>query len=81
VDFYFIQTIKWTLFTWGMTAAGAALVFTHKSPPRKFLDMMLGFAGGVMTAASYFSLLRPSRKRSFQNLKVKEILIYPLLVL
>ncbi len=60
MDFYFIQTIKWTLFTWGMTAAGAALVFTHKSPPRKFLDMMLGFAGGVMTAASYFSLLRPS---------------------
>jgi ZIP family zinc transporter len=57
---YFLEAIKWSLFTYGMTAAGAALVFTHKSPPRKFLDMMLGFAGGVMTAASYFSLLAPS---------------------
>ena len=57
---YFMEALKWTGFTYTMTAAGAALVFLHRNPPRKFLDMMLGFAGGVMTAASYFSLLRPS---------------------
>ncbi len=57
---YFLETLKWSIFTWGMTAAGAAVVFLHRNPPRKFLDAMLGFAGGVMTAASYFSLLRPS---------------------
>lgn len=57
---YFLEALKWSMFTYGMTAAGAALVFTHRNPPRKFLDMMLGFAGGVMTAASYFSLLSPS---------------------
>ncbi len=57
---YYLQALKWTFFTWGMTAAGAAVVFLHKNPPRKFLDSMLGFAGGIMTAASYFSLLKPS---------------------
>ncbi len=55
-----IEALKWTLFTWGMTALGSATVFLHKNPPRKYLDAMLGFAGGVMTSASYFSLLKPS---------------------
>lgn len=36
------------LFTWGLTAAGAALVFVFKNPKRSLLDMMLGFTGGVM---------------------------------
>ncbi len=57
---YLLLALKWSMFTYGMTAAGAALVFLHRNPPRKFMDLMLGFAGGVMTAASYFSLLRPS---------------------
>ncbi|ASN04645.1 ZIP family metal transporter [Virgibacillus necropolis] len=49
-----------TLFTWGMTALGAALVFTQKNMNQKFLDSMLGFAGGVMIAASFWSLLSPA---------------------
>ena len=49
-----------TLFTWAMTAAGAALVFPFKSMNRKWFDGMLGFTGGVMVAASFWSLLAPA---------------------
>ena len=49
-----------TTFTWLVTASGAALVFLFKEIPRKALDGMLGFTGGVMIAASYWSLLAPS---------------------
>lgn len=49
-----------TLFTWGMTALGAAMVFFFKEINRKILDGMLGFAAGVMIAASFWSLLAPS---------------------
>ncbi len=55
-----VQALIATMFTWGMTAAGAALVFTTKKVPRKLLDAMLGFAAGVMIAASYWSLLAPA---------------------
>ncbi len=48
-----------TLFTWGMTALGAALVFFFKSIRRDVLDGMMGFAAGVMIAASFWSLLAP----------------------
>lgn len=48
-----------TLFTWGVTAAGAALVFFTSTLNRKLMDSMLGFAAGVMIAASYWSLLAP----------------------
>ncbi|MFQ3620680.1 MAG: ZIP family metal transporter [Spirochaetales bacterium] len=49
-----------TLFTWGVTALGAGLVFFFKEFNKKILDAMLGFAAGVMTAASFWSLLAPS---------------------
>ncbi|MGI8649398.1 MAG: ZIP family metal transporter [Rubrobacter sp.] len=55
-----MQAFLATLFTWGMTALGAALVFGAKSVPKKFLNAMLGFAGGVMIAASFWSLLAPA---------------------
>ncbi|KAA5542613.1 ZIP family metal transporter [Roseiconus nitratireducens] len=48
------------MFTWGVTAIGAAVVFGLLNVHRKLLDAMLGFAGGVMLAASYWSLLAPS---------------------
>ena len=54
------QALVATLFTWGMTALGAALVFTTKSLNQKLFDGMLGFAGGVMIAASFWSLLAPA---------------------
>ncbi|WP_347861110.1 ZIP family metal transporter [Salimicrobium sp. PL1-032A] len=53
-----------TLFTWGMTALGASLVFFVKGGNQKFLDSMLAFAGGVMIAASYWSLLAPAIEQS-----------------
>jgi ZIP family zinc transporter len=49
-----------TCFTWLVTAAGAALVFFFKTINRKVLDGMLGFAAGVMVAASFWSLLAPA---------------------
>lgn len=49
-----------TLFTWGLTALGASLVFFVKTLNRQLLDGMLGFTGGVMIAASYWSLLAPA---------------------
>ncbi|MGB5666417.1 MAG: ZIP family metal transporter [Maribacter sp.] len=53
-----------TLFTWGLTAAGAALVFMFKGMNRAVLDGMLGFTGGVMVAASFWSLLAPGIEMS-----------------
>ena len=53
------QALLATLFTWGVTALGAGMVFFFKKIDRKVLDAMLGFAGGVMTAASFWSLLAP----------------------
>jgi ZIP family zinc transporter len=55
-----VQALLATLFTWGLTALGAALVFGTKNVPRKVLDAMLGFAAGVMIAASFWSLLAPA---------------------
>ncbi|MCB5231186.1 MAG: ZIP family metal transporter [Sphaerochaetaceae bacterium] len=49
-----------TLGTWGVTALGAALVFFFKEIKMSILNMMLGFASGVMIAASFWSLLEPS---------------------
>jgi hypothetical protein len=55
-----VQALLGTAFTWGVTALGAAGVFLSKEINRKLLDGMLGFAAGVMIAASYWSLLAPS---------------------
>ena len=49
-----------TLFTWGVTALGSAMVFFFKSINKKILNSMLGFAAGVMIAASFWSLLKPA---------------------
>ncbi len=55
-----MQALFATLFTWFVTALGASLVFFFKTIEKKVLDGMLGFAAGVMTAASFWSLLAPS---------------------
>lgn len=54
------QALLGTLFTWALTAAGAALVIVIRGKQRKLLDVSLGFAAGVMVAASYWSLLAPA---------------------
>ncbi len=59
-----VQALLGTLFTWFVTALGAAFVFTTREPSRKLLDGMLGFAAGVMIAASYWSLLAPAIEMS-----------------
>jgi len=59
-----IQALLATLFTWALTALGAATVFMAKDVSRKVLDGMLGFAGGVMIAASFWSLLAPAIEMS-----------------
>lgn len=53
-----------SLFTWGLTALGASVVFFFKTMNRMVLDGMLGFTGGVMVAASYWSLLAPAIEMS-----------------
>ncbi len=55
-----VQALIGGLFTWGLTALGASLVFFFKTSNRKVLDMCLGFTGGVMIAASFWSLLSPA---------------------
>ena len=54
------QALSGTIFTWLMTALGAAAVFFFREINRKVLDAMLGFAAGVMIAASFWSLLAPA---------------------
>jgi len=59
-----------TLFTWGLTALGAAVIFIFKEINKKVLDGMLGFAAGVMIAASFWSLLSPA-------IEISEALKFP----
>ncbi len=62
-----LQALLATIFTWGVTALGAAGIFLSKTINRKMLDMMLGFAAGVMIAASFWSLLAPSIEMAGSN--------------
>jgi ZIP family zinc transporter len=55
-----MQALYAGLFTWLLTALGASLVFLFKTSNRKILDASLGFTGGVMIAASFWSLLSPA---------------------
>ncbi len=55
-----LQALFATIFTWAITALGAAFVFVNKTLSQKLVNLMLGFAAGVMIAASFFSLLLPS---------------------
>lgn len=55
-----IQALLATIFTWSITAIGASFVFFFKKINKSVMDAMLGFAAGVMIAASFWSLLSPS---------------------
>lgn len=61
------QALAGTIFTYGMTAFGAALVFFFKEINKNVLNTMLGFASGVMIAASFWSLLDPAITRAEEN--------------
>lgn len=62
-----LQALLGTLFTWGVTALGAAGVFFFKSIRQRVLNTMLGFAAGVMIAASFWSLLAPAIQMAEEN--------------
>lgn len=57
---HIVQALIATLFTWGVTAIGASVVFFFKNVSKKVLDCLMGFAAGVMIAASFWSLLSPA---------------------
>ena len=59
-----LQALFATLFTWGLTALGASTVFLTRQVNRRLLDALLGFAAGVMIAASFWSLLAPAIEMS-----------------
>jgi ZIP family zinc transporter len=59
-----VQALIATLFTWLVTAAGAATVFFTKRFNQKLMDGMLGLSAGVMIAASFWSLLAPAIEMS-----------------
>jgi ZIP family zinc transporter len=62
-----LQALIATCFTWFLTALGASGVFFTRTVSKKVLDPMLGFAGGVMIAASYWSLLAPALEMAEQQ--------------
>ncbi len=62
-----LQALIGTMFTWFLTALGAGAVFLTKEVKRIVLDLMLGFAAGVMIAASYWSLLAPAIEMAEQQ--------------
>ena len=64
-----IQALLATLFTFGVTCLGSALVFLFKKTNKNIMDAMLGFAGGIMMAASFWSLLDPAIEMA-ENLKM-----------
>ena len=64
MNHFVLLALAATLGTWFVTALGAATVAFFKSPNQKALNLMLGFASGVMIAASFWSLLQPAIERA-----------------
>ena len=67
-----------TLGTWALTALGAATVFCFRNPNQKTMNVMLGFASGVMIAASFWSLLQPAIERAESTLAMPAWLVVSL---
>ena len=64
MDNIILMALLATIGTWMVTALGAATVVFFKSPSPRLLNLMLGFAAGVMVAASFWSLLQPAIERA-----------------
>ena len=78
--YYPIQALIASLFTWGITSLGAAVVFLFKKVNKNTMDAMLGLSAGVMLAATFWSLLSPALEMA-ENLKLISWLIVSLGVL
>ncbi len=72
---YVIMAFIATLGTWFITALGAGTVVFFTSPKEKWLNMMLGFASGVMIAASFWSLLQPAIERAEESYKIPAYIV------
>lgn len=72
---FVLPALAATLGTWFVTALGAATVVFFKSPDQKLLNLMLGFASGVMIAASFWSLLQPAIERAEAYSKLPAYLV------
>ena len=70
MDQFVCMALLATIGTWLVTALGAAVVVFFRSPDQKILNFMLGFASGVMIAASFWSLLQPAIERAEQISKL-----------
>ena len=70
MNHYVLLALVATLGTWLVTALGAATVVFFRSPHPKGLNIMLGFASGVMIAASFWSLLQPAIERAKVSLDI-----------
>ncbi|MDD6279871.1 MAG: ZIP family metal transporter [Oscillospiraceae bacterium] len=75
MDSIVLMALAATLGTWAVTALGAATVVFFKNPNPKFLNLMLGFAAGVMIAASFWSLLQPAIERAEETLTTPAYLV------
>ena len=71
---YIFEALIATFFTFLVTLLGSSIVFFFKKINKNIMDAMLGFAAGVMTSASYFSLLAPAIEVS------KELNLIPWLI-
>lgn len=69
MDYVIFYALLATLGTWAVTALGAGIVIFFKNPDKKIMNLMLGFAAGVMIAASFWSLLQPAIERAEEYLK------------
>ena len=70
MDNYVLMALVATLGTWFLTALGAATVAFFKSPDPQIMNLMLGFASGVMIAASFWSLLEPAIEKAEESSSV-----------
>jgi len=70
MDYVVLMALLATLGTWFVTALGAATVVLFRSPNPKVMNLMLGFASGVMIAASFWSLLQPAIERAEESLAI-----------
>ena len=75
MEYVVVLALLATLGTWALTALGAASVFCFRNPDPKTMNLMLGFASGVMIAASFWSLLQPAIERAESTLSTPAWLV------
>lgn len=76
MNFYYVKLALYaTLFTWLVTAIGAAMVFTIRKISNKIMSLMFGFGAGVMIAASFFSLIAPGVELAIEMQQISYLVV------